>query len=576
MNPRKRPASETLLPLRAQKVPRRAYTNCTGATASPSQDESLLSRWSRFGEEFSTLMIDTVKAAIRGFFENEQEERANGKRILPSPATVEAPAPPPPPPPPPRRSSSGSRPRANADQPIAGPSRLPQNAKPSHIPPVPMNIGVSTSASKLPTNGLATGRREDGLHQTAIQTGAHPDLEAAIRMAERAQKRAEAKKTVGRRQHIFSKAHKAQVVEEREKLREEMEYELYKIKRASGYESDFKAFRGWMLYTSKLEEIAVQELLSPSRSLLDLRQRAEEPARRHSADEFLARALQKAKLSQQSPPPPKPFTPTLELLRVLHKAKDEEIEKRLHPVIELPPSLPPEEEAEVDRLIRKRGVIAKCGREQVSDKDISRLLPNQWLNDEIINFYGQMILSRSEGSKENPAVNGVVKGRRKPLNVHYFNTFFWSKLKGEGYEKARLAKWTKKIDIFTKDAILIPINHMNAHWTAAAINFRKKRIESYDSMSMDRAMVFKLLRGYLDAEHRNKKKKPFDFTGWEDYEMEDIPQQENGFDCGVFTCQFLESLSRGEERFPFRQRNMPYLRRRMIWEIGHARLRDSP
>jgi sentrin-specific protease 1 len=26
----------------------------------------------------------------------------------------------------------------------------------------------------------------------------------------------------------------------------------------------------------------------------------------------------------------------------------------------------------------------------------------------------------------------------------------------------------------------------------------------------------KALRKYLDDEHRNKKKKPFDFTGWED------------------------------------------------------------
>jgi sentrin-specific protease 1 len=102
------------------------------------------------------------------------------------------------------------------------------------------------------------------------------------------------------------------------------------------------------------------------------------------------------------------------------------------------------------------------------------------------------------------------------------------------------------------------------------------------------------LRYYLDAEHKNKKKKPFDFDGWVDYTLEvrldgsdhvalkltpfatqDTPQQENGFDCGVFTCQFLESLSRGEESFNFTQGNMPYLRRRMIWEIGHARLRSE-
>jgi len=143
-------------------------------------------------------------------------------------------------------------------------------------------------------------------------------------------------------------------------------------------------------------------------------------------------------------------------------------------------------------------------------------------------------------------------------------------------KKGRLAKWTKKIDIFQKDIILIPVNHNNSHWTAAAINFRKKRIESYDSMDMDRLAVYKRLRSYLDMEHRNKKKKPFDFSEWEDWVYEDTPQQENGYDCGVFTCQFLETLSRGEETFNFTQADMFYLRRRMIWEIGNAQLRDDP
>jgi sentrin-specific protease 1 len=56
--------------------------------------------------------------------------------------------------------------------------------------------------------------------------------------------------------------------------------------------------------------------------------------------------------------------------------------------------------------------------------------------------------------------------------------------------------------------------------------------------------------------------------------LQDVPQQENGYDCGMFTCCFLEALSRGEETFNFSQKDMPYLRRRFIWEIGNASLRD--
>lgn len=93
---------------------------------------------------------------------------------------------------------------------------------------------------------------------------------------------------------------------------------------------------------------------------------------------------------------------------------------------------------EVKELMRRKGVISKAGREQVTDKDLSRLRPAQWLNDEIINFYGQLIMDRSveaEAAKEN---------KKTVLDVHYFSTFFWTKLKS-GYEKGRLAKWTKKV-----------------------------------------------------------------------------------------------------------------------------------
>lgn len=150
-------------------------------------------------------------------------------------------------------------------------------------------------------------------------------------------------------------------------------------------------------------------------------------------------------LIDYSPKPPKPWLPTFEQLQISARAKDDKIEQRLRPKRKpLPPLLSPQDEAKVDTLLKTRGVIAKHAREQVSDKDISRLRPSQWLNDEIINFYGAMIMSRSEGGKENPAAaNGAAQG--KPLNAHYFSTFFWSKLNGEGYEKGRMAKWTKKV-----------------------------------------------------------------------------------------------------------------------------------
>lgn len=224
------------------------------------------------------------------------------------------------------------------------------------------------------------------------------------------------------------------------------------------------------------------------------------------------------------------FAPSLEPFQLSKKAKDEEIERPLAPkTTPLPTHLPPGDEAYVD-VILERGVMSKTGGWQFGDKDIARLRPRRWLNDEIVNFYGQLILSRSESQKKNsmPApdgghVDGLVNGakgktvgKEPPLDVHYFNTFFWTKLTGEGYEKGRLARWTKKVttnlnvflpqvvliylfykfDLFSKDVILIPINHNNTHWAAAAINFRRKRIESYDSMGKARSTVHKVVAAH--------------------------------------------------------------------------------
>ena len=54
--------------------------------------------------------------------------------------------------------------------------------------------------------------------------------------------------------------------------------------------------------------------------------------------------------------------------------------------------------------------------------------------------------------------------------------------------------------------------------------------------------------------------------------LKDTPQQESDCDCGVFTCQFMDTLSRGEDHFSFSQKDMPFLRRKMIQEIGKAQL----
>lgn len=558
MTSRKRQASDSLLPVRSAKYQR------------TEENQGIWHRWRQLGTDAFTLGYETVRLGYLSLMHSSQKlggsqaasqqpEKPNQTGSLPSQATYLAL--------PPCLSIPEGLYKPKDSQPVAGRSRLSSslqsrsessNALNGNGNSPPSTLTGHTSVTPVPST--SKGHVQHSQSYDFIGGSAHGrGVVGGIRPRRS-------------RDHIYARVHKAKVQEDRKKDREELVQELFHYKRSTGYTSDFDSFKSLINYQARLE-ILERHALSPSPSLTDLRVKQSSPghSRRHSFSDdvdpdFLERALRKARKSFELPPP-KPFSPSHDRLRLSARHRDEAIEKRLRP--KLPKALPPDADTQVNALLCKKGVISKVARESVNDRDLSRLLPSQWLNDEIMNFYGAMILTRSESNRDPIA-------KRKILDVHYFSTFFWPKLKNEGYEQGRLAKWTKKIDIFSKDVILIPINHNNSHWTGAAINFRRKRIESYDSMNLDRHQVFKALRSYLDSEHRNKRKKPFDFTGWQNHNPEDTPQQENGYDCGVFTCQFLESLSRGQEEFQFSQRDMAYLRRRMIWEIGHAKFLDGP
>lgn len=171
------------------------------------------------------------------------------------------------------------------------------------------------------------------------------------------------------------------------------------------------------------------------------------------------------------------YAPSAERLAVYFPAHSSFSNVQLVP--QLPGSLLPAADARIAELHRRPQPLATVGREQVQKADVQRLQPAQWLNDEIINFYGAMITARSErwaklrngdpaqlceedlwfgadelGGTKPPKgaskANGHSRKRKdreygEPVQIHYFNTFFYSKLTTTGYEKAKLNKWTKKV-----------------------------------------------------------------------------------------------------------------------------------
>jgi len=192
----------------------------------------------------------------------------------------------------------------------------------------------------------------------------------------------------------------------------------------------------------------------------------------------------------------------------------------------------------------------------VTGKNIKKMdlktiyLPTAWLNDEVINHYLGMIVDRD------------------PINIHSFDTFFYSKLSSQGYQSVR--RWSRKKDIFACKKMFSPI-HLGNHWCLVCVNFIEKTVKYYDSLKGKNPQCLNIIFDYLKQEYENKKNEQFDCSGWKLMDAEDCPAQKNGYDCGVFTCVNAEYLSRDAE-LNFVQEDMPKLRNRICYEILNNRL----
>ncbi|KAM6228111.1 sentrin-specific protease 2-like [Porphyrio hochstetteri] len=114
-------------------------------------------------------------------------------------------------------------------------------------------------------------------------------------------------------------------------------------------------------------------------------------------------------------------------------------------------------------------------------------------------------------------------------------------------------------------------------WTEATgkkvIDVRKKSVRHYDSLGQNGAEICQVLLKFLQEESLEKRKVELDCSEWTlcTVEPHEIPQQKNGSDCGVSTCQCADGISR-EEPVAFPQGHMPDFCRKMVWEIIHQQL----
>ena len=220
------------------------------------------------------------------------------------------------------------------------------------------------------------------------------------------------------------------------------------------------------------------------------------------------------------------------------------------------------------------------GNISVTNEDYMCLRASQFLNDVMIDFFLKFLQFSNNGTVDSSLMS----------KTHIFTTFFYNRLttkpstpkgqKGHPIEDdpdltdshkmyERVRKWTKRVDLFEKDFIVVPIN-AKAHWFVCIICYpgevtknvddgesevqsdrRKPSILVFDSLPEgSKSDICSVLRSYLTMEWKTKR-----LSDTTVFTEENMPQynprvrgQKNSKDCGIFLLHYVESFFRTSSR----------------------------
>ncbi|KAK3185160.1 hypothetical protein Dsin_032446 [Dipteronia sinensis] len=191
----------------------------------------------------------------------------------------------------------------------------------------------------------------------------------------------------------------------------------------------------------------------------------------------------------------------------------------------------------------------------ISEKDVELLQPETFINDTIIDFYIKYLKNKIQPEEQH--------------RFYFFNSFFFRKLADLDKDPSsacegkaafqRVRKWTRKVNLFEKDYVFIPINY-SFHWSLIVICHpgevvycKDDEIEKspkvpcilhMDSIKGSHRGLKNLFQSYLCEEWKERHSKIEDdvlskFSRLRFVPLE-LPQQENSFDCGLFLLHYVE------------------------------------
>ena len=215
---------------------------------------------------------------------------------------------------------------------------------------------------------------------------------------------------------------------------------------------------------------------------------------------------------------------------------------------DLPPPSVKKDSEPVRYLMYPSRTVSVTNSVAVTSNDYLCLQTEQYLNDVIIDFYLKFLQV------------GRWPDNIMLQNTYIFSIYFYNRLTMKSNTSAAIPreqlmhnnvkKWTKKVNIFEKDFIVVPINECD-HWfvvivclVASSTSAKKPIMIVMDSLEDGlKNTVCNNLRTYLSLEWSAKMNTKRDFTRDNmPVFCPNVPQQTNLTDCGLFLLQYVESF----------------------------------
>ena len=209
--------------------------------------------------------------------------------------------------------------------------------------------------------------------------------------------------------------------------------------------------------------------------------------------------------------------------------------------------------------------------------DVERLRPDEFLNDNLVDFYLKVLV----GDAARSPLRGAGAAAE---DVHAFSSHFFTKLRetrasseeGRARAHARVERWTRGVDVFAKKFLLVPIvEHL--HWSLAVVchpgelaraasarasggepdaSRPRPCIVFMDSLRMhSAAKIASMLRSFLEREWAARKPEaaPLALSARKPPDLPlispRVPVQTNSCDCGVYVLRYAQEFLASDPTF---------------------------